>query len=50
MPVLLNFGVTSADLKPKARVAVACKVARVAHTLVKQITEYRGLFEYGHGT
>ena len=40
----------NADLKRKARVAVACKVARVAHALVKQKTEYRGFYEYGHGT
>ena len=40
----------NADLKRKARVAVACKVARVAHALVKQKTVYRGFYEYGHGT
>ena len=40
----------NADLKRKARVAVACKMARVAHALVKQNTDYRGFYEYGHGS
>jgi len=33
------------DLRRKARTAVAVKMARVAHALVKQGTEYRGYFE-----
>jgi len=40
----------NADLKRKARVAVAVKMARVAHSIVKQGTPYRGFYEYGHGT
>jgi transposase len=40
----------NADLKRKARVAVATKMARVAHALVKQNTDYRGFYEFGHGT
>lgn len=40
----------NADLKRKARVAVAAKIARVAHALVKQNTDYRGFYEFGHGT
>jgi len=40
----------NADIKRKARVAVASKMARVAHALVKQNTDYRGFYEYGHGT
>ncbi|MES9990293.1 MAG: IS110 family transposase [Candidatus Thiodiazotropha endolucinida] len=38
------------DLKRKARVAVASKMARVAHALVKKNTDYRGFYEFGHGT
>jgi transposase len=38
------------DLKRKARVAVASKMARVAHALVKKNTNYRGFYEFGHGT
>jgi len=40
----------NADLKRKARVAVATKMARVAHALVKQNTDYRGYYELSHGT
>ena len=40
----------NADLKRKARVAVAAKIARVAHALVKQKADYRGYYEYGHET
>ena len=40
----------NADLKRKARVAVASKMARVAHALVKQDIDYRGFYEFGHGT
>jgi len=40
----------NADLKRKARVAVASKVARVAHALVKKNTDYRGYHEFGYGT
>lgn len=40
----------NADLRRKARVAVAAKMARVAHALVKQNTDYRGFYEFGHGT
>lgn len=40
----------NADLKRKARVAVASKMARVAHALVKQDADYRGFYEFGHGT
>lgn len=38
------------DLRRKARVAVASKLARVAHALVKKNTDYRGFYEFGHGT
>ncbi len=38
------------DLKRKARVAVAVKIARVAHALVKKNIDYRGFYEFGHGT
>ena len=36
-----------ADLKRKARTAVAAKVARVAHALVKKNRDYRGYYEFG---
>ncbi len=39
-----------ADLKRKARTAVAAKMARVAHALVKNNTDYRGFYELGRGT
>lgn len=39
-----------ANLKRKARVAVAAKMARVAHALVKNDTDYRGYYEFSHGT
>lgn len=39
-----------ADLKRKGRVAVAIKMARVAHSLVKNDCDYRGYHEYGYGT
>jgi len=38
------------DLKRKARVAVAVKIARVAHALVKKNSDYRGFYKFGHGT
>jgi len=38
------------DLKRKARVAVATKLARVAHSLVKNATQYQGYYKVGHGT
>jgi hypothetical protein len=41
---------TCADTKRKARVAVATKLARVAHALVKTNTDYRGYYEMGHET
>tara|TARA_Y100000588_G_scaffold395275_1_gene522209 strand:- start:6501 stop:7631 length:1131 start_codon:yes stop_codon:yes gene_type:complete len=40
----------NADLKRKARTAVAVKVARVAHALVKNDSDYRGYHEYECGT
>jgi transposase len=40
----------NADLKRKARVAVASKLARVAHALVKNNADYRGHHEFGCGT
>lgn len=39
-----------ADLKRKARVAAAAKMARVAHAIVKQDVDYRGFYEFGCGT
>lgn len=38
------------DLKRKARTAVAAKVARVAHALVKANKDYRGYYEFECGT
>jgi transposase len=38
------------DIRRKARVAVATKMARVAHALVKQNKDYRGYYEFGHET
>ena len=38
------------DLKRKARVAVATKLARVAHALIKTGSDYRGYHEFGYGT
>ncbi len=38
------------DLKRKARTAVASKMARVAHALVKNNQDYRGYHEFGYGT
>lgn len=40
----------NADLKRKGRVAVAIKIARVAHALVKSRQDYRGYYEFGYGT
>jgi hypothetical protein len=34
-----------ADLRRKARTAVAAKMARVAHALIKRETDYRGYYE-----
>ena len=36
-----------ADLKRKARTAVAAKMARVAHALIKRESDYRGYHEAG---
>lgn len=44
---------TSGDLKRKAITAIAAKMARVAHALVKRESEYRGYYEHavpGGGT
>lgn len=38
------------DLCRKGRTAVAAKMARVAHALVKTDTNYQGYFEFSHGT
>jgi len=38
------------DLKRKARVAVATKLARVAHALVMTDSDYRGFYEFSRGT
>jgi len=38
------------DLCRKGRVAVAAKMARVAHALVKTNTNYQGFYEVSHGT
>ena len=38
------------DIKRKARIAVAAKMARVAFSLVKNDREYRGHYEFGYGT
>lgn len=38
------------DLCRKGRVAVAAKMARVAHALVKTDTNYQGFYEFSHGT
>jgi len=38
------------DLCRKARVAVAAKMARVAHAVVKKDTNYVGFYEVSHGT
>ncbi len=38
------------DLCRKARTAVAAKMARVAHSLVKGQKDYRGYYEFSHGT
>ncbi|WP_434983518.1 IS110 family transposase [Vreelandella zhaodongensis] len=35
------------DIKRKARVAVAVKLARVAHALIKTGSDYRGYYEFG---
>jgi transposase len=40
----------NADLKRKARTAVAVKIARVAHALVKKDCDYRGYYEHESGT
>lgn len=40
----------NSDLKRKARTAVAVKMARVAHALVKNDKDYRGYHEFEHGT
>ena len=37
----------NSDLKRKARTAVAIKMARIAHALVKKDKDYRGYYEYG---
>ena len=38
------------DLRRKARTAVASKMARVAHALVKSDCDYQGYFEFSRGT
>lgn len=38
------------DLKRKGRVAVATKMARIAHALVKTGSDYRGFYEFSRGT
>ena len=38
------------DLKRKGRVAVASKMARIAHALVKTDSDYRGFYEFSRGT
>ena len=38
------------DLCRKARTAVAAKMARVAHALVKTDSDYQGFYEFSHGT
>ncbi|MDG1905598.1 MAG: IS110 family transposase [Arenicella sp.] len=38
------------DLCRKGRVAVASKMARVAHALVKSDTDYKGFYEFSRGT
>lgn len=38
------------DLCRKARTAVAAKMARVAHALVKAETDYQGFYEFSRGT
>lgn len=38
------------DLKRKGRVAIATKMARVAHALVKTGSDYRGFYEFSRGT
>jgi len=40
----------NADVKRKARTAAAVKMARVAHALIKNNTDYRGYYEFGCGT
>lgn len=38
------------DLCRKGRTAVAAKMARVAHALVKTDSDYQGFYEFSHGT
>lgn len=38
------------DLCRKGRTAVAVKMARVAHALVKSDADYKGFYEFSHGT
>lgn len=38
------------DLCRKGRAAVAAKMARVAHALVKSDSDYQGFYEFSHGT
>jgi len=40
----------NADLKRKGRVAIASKMARVAHALAKTDSDYRGFYEFSRGT
>lgn len=46
----IKSSLNNPDLKRKAVVAIACKLARVCHSLVKQNTPYRGYYEFNHGT
>lgn len=41
---------TNADLCRKAGVAVAAKMARIAHAVVKQDVNYIGFYEVSHRT
>lgn len=41
---------TNKDLCRKARTAVAAKMARVAHAMVKSDADYQGFYEFSHGT
>jgi len=41
---------SDSDNKRKAYTAVATKLARVAHAVVKKNVDYRGYFEVSHGT
>ena len=42
---LIKNDPTNADLKRKARVAIATKIARVVYSLIKNDTDYRCYYE-----